>query len=211
MYSYVRMDWKRTFFNVNYTWSRNRTDTTGAFAIPANGDNLDTEWGPGPGDIPHRVGGSFSMQPVRNMTLGLNVRAQSGMPYTITTGRDDNGDGLFTDRPAGTARNSARGAMQIDLGGRLSYAWGFGTPRQQGGPGGTPVMITLGGGGGLAPGFGGGAEDKRYRLEVYISGQNLLNRVNYTAYSFVLTSPFYGGPIAAAQPRKLQVGMRFGF
>ena len=211
MYSYVRMDWKRTFFNVNYSWSRNRTDTTGAFAIPANGDNLDTEWGPGPGDVPHRVGGSFSMQPMRNMTLGLNVRAQSGMPYTITTGRDDNGDGLFTDRPSGVPRNSARGAMQIDLGGRLSYAWGFGKPRQQGGPGGTAVMVTIGGGGGLAPGFGGGAEDKRYRVEVYVSGQNLLNRVNYTAYSFVLTSPFYGDPIAASQPRKLQVGMRFGF
>ena len=211
MYSYVRMDWKRTFFNVNYTWSRNRTDTTGAFAIPANGDNLDTEWGPGPGDIPHRAGGSFSMQPIRNMTLGLNVRALSGMPYNLTTGRDDNGDGLFTDRPAGVLRNSARGAMQIDLGGRLSYAWGFGKPRQKGGAGGTAVKISLGGGGDLAPGFGGGAEDKRYRLEVYISGQNLLNRVNYTAYSFVLTSPFYGAPIAAAQPRKLKVGMRFGF
>ena len=101
MYSLVRMDWKRTFFNVNYTWSRNRTDTTGAFAIPANGDILATEWGPGPGDVPHRVGGSFSMQPIRDMTLGMNVRALSGSPYNITTGRDDNGDGLFTDRPAG--------------------------------------------------------------------------------------------------------------
>jgi hypothetical protein len=212
MYSYVRMDWKRTFFTVNYTWSRNRTDTTGAFAIPANGDNLETEWGPGMGDVPHRVGASFSMQPVRNMTLGLNVRAQSGMPYNITTGRDDNGDGLFTDRPAGVTRNAARGAMQVDLGGRLSYAWGFGKPRQQGGAGGTAVMVTIGGGGGgLAPGFGGGAEDKRYRIEVYVSGQNLLNRVNYTAYSFVLTSPFYGDPVAASMPRKLQVGVRFGF
>jgi len=212
MYSFVRMDWRRTFLHVNYTWSRSRTDTTGAFAIPANGDNLDTEWGPGMGDVPHRVGGSFSMQPIRNMTLGLNVRAQSGSPYNITTGRDDNGDGLFSDRPAGVTRNAARGAMQIDLGGRLSYAWGFGRPRQQGGPGGTAVMVTIGGGGGgLAPGFGGGAEDKRYRIEVYVSGQNLLNRVNYTAYSFVLTSPFYGDPVAAAMPRKLQVGMRFGF
>ncbi len=213
MYSLVRMDWKRAFVHVNYTWSRNRTDTTGAFAIPANGDNLDTEWGPGPGDVPHRVGGLFSMQPIRNMTLGLNVRAASGSPYNVTTGRDDNGDGLFTDRPTGTSRNSARGEMQIDLGGRLSYAWGFGKPRQAaGGAGGTAVMISVGGGGGgLAPGFGGGADDKRYRVEVYISGQNLLNRVNFSAYSFVLTSPFYGDPVAAAQPRRLQVGMRVGF
>jgi hypothetical protein len=64
--------------------------------------------------------------------------------------------------------------------------------------------------GGLAPGFAGGAADKRFRFEVYLAGQNLLNRVNYTAYSFVMTSPFYRQPVAAAQPRKLQVGIRFG-
>jgi hypothetical protein len=211
MFSLVRMDWKRTFFNVNYSWGTSETNTSGGFAIPANRDRLDAEWGPGPADIRHRVGGSFSMQPVRNMTMGVNLRASSGMPFNLTTGRDDNSDGVFNDRPLGATRNSARGAAQVDLGGRLSYAWGFGKPRQAGGPGGTTVMISSGGGGGLAPGFGGGAEDKRYRLEVYISGQNLLNRVNFTAYSFVMTSPFFGQPVAAAQPRKLQVGVRFGF
>ena len=211
MFSLVRMDWKRSFFNVNYTWGTSETNTTGGFSIPANRDNLASEWGPGPGDIRHRMGAAFSMQPVRNMTMGLNLRASSGMPFNLTTGRDDNSDGVFNDRPLGTTRNSARGAAQIDLGGRLWYAWGFGTPRQQGGPGGTSIMISTGGGGGLSQGFGGGAEDKRYRVEVYISGQNLLNRVNFTAYSFVMTSPFFGQPVAAAQPRKLQVGARFTF
>jgi hypothetical protein len=211
MYSLVRMDWKRSFFSVNYTLGKSETNTTGAFAIPANRDNLESEWGPGPGDIRHRVGGSMSMQPVRNVTLGINLRASTGTAYNITTGRDNNEDGLFSDRPVGTSRNSVRGAAQIDLGGRLSYAWGFGKPRQAaGGPGGTTIMIGSGGGG-LAPGFGGGAEDKRYRLEFYISAQNLLNRVNYTSYSFVMTSPFFGDPVAAAQPRKLQVGARLGF
>ncbi len=63
----------------------------------------------------------------------------------------------------------------------------------------------------MAPGFGGGAESKRYRVEFYISGQNLLNRVNYTGYSFVQTSPFFGAPVAAAQPRRIQMGAQFGF
>jgi hypothetical protein len=73
------------------------------------------------------------------------------------------------------------------------------------------VAIRIGDGGGLGPGFGGAASDKRYRVEFYITGQNLLNRVNYTSYSFVMTSPFFGEPTAAAQPRKIQVGVRFGF
>ncbi|MEW5984626.1 MAG: carboxypeptidase regulatory-like domain-containing protein [Acidobacteriota bacterium] len=212
-YNFVRMTARRLFFMVNYTWSKSTTNTTGAFSLPANGDDLETEWGPSGGDTRHRFGGSFNLAPFKNVSVGLNVRAQSGMPYNITTGRDENGDGVFNDRPEGTPRNAARGGMQVDLGGRVSYAVGFGQPRQgAGGAGGARVVVSVGGGGGgLAPGFGGGAEDKRFRLEFYVSGQNLLNRVNYTGYSFVMTSPFFGQPVAAMQPRKLQVGVRFGF
>jgi hypothetical protein len=209
-YSLVRMDWHRMFFTTNYTWSRSETNSTGAFSIPANGDNLESEWGPSAGDIRHRFGASFNLAPTAAMSFGINARVQSGSPYDITTGRDNNADGVYNDRPAGVSRNAARGDWQFDLGGRCSYAIGFGTPKPR--QGGTQMAITIGGGGGgLAPGFGGGAAEKRYRLEFYVSGQNLLNRVNYTAYSFVQTSPFYGQPIAASQPRKLQVGARFGF
>ena len=209
-YSLVKLNWKRTFFAVNYSWARNDSNTTGAFGLPAGGNDLSTEWGPAAGDIRHRFGGSFNTAPFRNVSVGLNVHGQSGVPYNVTTGRDDNGDGVFNDRPAGVSRNSARSGWQWDLGGRMSYAIGFGKPRQPGGLAGGQMVISTGGGG-LAPGFGGGAEDKRYRLEFYVSGQNLLNRVNYTGYSFVMTSPFYGQPVAALQPRKLQIGMRLGF
>ena len=30
----VKLDWKRTFFVVNYTWTNARTNTTGAFSLP---------------------------------------------------------------------------------------------------------------------------------------------------------------------------------
>ena len=210
-YNLVRMDKKRMFFTINYTWSKSENNTTGAFSIPASGDKLQSEWGPSSGDIRHRMGASFNISPITNVTLGLNLRAQSGMPFNITTGRDDNADGVFNDRPVGVSRNSARGGATIDLGGRLSWGFGFGTPKQAGGGGGTQITINSGGGGGLAPGFGGAAADKRFRIEFYVSGQNLLNRTNFTAYSFVLTSPFFGQPIAASQPRKLQTGVRFTF
>ncbi len=212
-YNFTRMSARRLFFMVNYTLAQSETDTTGAFSLPANGDNLETEWGPAAGDIRHRFGGSFNMTPFRDVSVGMNFQVRSPMPFNITTGRDDNGDGVFNDRPDGTARNAARGEWLVDLGGRVSYAIGFGKARQAAGPGGQRVMVAVGGGGGggIAPGFGGGAEDKRFRLEFYLSGQNLLNRVNYTGYSWVMTSPFFGQPIAASMPRKLQVGVRFGF
>ncbi len=203
----TKLDWKQSFFFVNYTWTTAETNTTGAFAVPANGDNLDTEWGPAMNDIRHRVGASFSMRPVGNLSVSLNARAQSGSPYTITTGRDDNGDGLFNDRPDGVMRNSARTAAQWDLGGRLAYSWGFGTRPQGGSGGGGTVVI----GGGMAAGFAGGATNSRIRVEVYVSGQNLLNRANYVGYSGVVTSPFFGQPTNVMNPRRVQTGLRISF
>jgi hypothetical protein len=210
-YTLAKFSWRRMFLGINYTWAESLTNTAGGFATPAEGDDLGNEWGPSPGNVRHRVGASLSVSPLKNLSVGLNLRAQSGMAYNVTTGHDDNGDGVFNDRPHGVTRNSARGEAQVDLGGRLSYAIGFGSPRQTPGGGPTQIVFQGGGGSGLAPGFGGGAEDKRYRLEFYVSGQNLLNRVNFTSYSFVMTSPFFAQPVAAAQPRKLQVGVRVGF
>ena len=102
---------------------------------------------------------------------------------------------------------------QWDLGGRLSYSWGFGTrPQGGGGGGGGATTVVMGSaGGGMAAGFGGGAADKRFRVELYLSAQNLLNRANYVGYSGVVGTPFFGQPTNVMNPRKLQVGMRFGF
>jgi hypothetical protein len=38
-----------------------------------------------------------------------------------------------------------------------------------------------------------------------------MNSVNYSRYSAVLSSPIFGTPIAALQPRRLEMGMRIGF
>ena len=211
--SLMLLNWRQTFFHANYMLSSSETNTTGAFGLPADGDELAAEWGPSAPT--HRAGGMFSMQPFRNVGVSMNFRAQSGTPYNVTTGADANGDGLFNDRPAGTARNSARTAAQWDIGMRLSYAIGFGQRPQSAGPGGgqTVIMVGPGGGGGGMPGGlgAGGATDKRFRVEFYASAQNITNHRNYIGYSGVLTSPFYGLPTNVLNPRKVEIGMRFGF
>jgi hypothetical protein len=53
--------------------------------------------------------------------------AQSALPYTITTGKDDNGDGVFNDRPDGIPRNSARGTALFQLDIRLLKRFGNGS------------------------------------------------------------------------------------
>lgn len=145
------------------------------------------------------------------LSLALNARAQSGAPYDVTTGFDSNSDGQFSDRPAAVERNSARSAAHWDVGGRLSYAVGFGGPARGGPGGGDQVSIRIGRGGGMEGGYDGGAEDSRYRVEFYVSAQNLTNRRNYIGYSGVMTSPFFLQPTDVLNPRKFEIGVRFGF
>jgi len=213
----MKMEWHRLFLFANYTLSTARTNTTGAFSLPASGDNLEAEWGPSSGDSRHRISGSINIQPIANFSVSLNASYRTATPYNVTTGRDDNGDGVFNDRPEGVSRNSARGADSFDLSGRLSYGFAFGPRRPAGGGGGgtqTVVAIGSGGGGGgavMAGGFAGGASDRRFRLDFYVSAQNILNRTNYTSYSGVLTSPLFGQPTSAGTPRRIQLGARFSF
>ena len=62
------------------------------------------------------------------------ARFESGSPYNVTTGFDDNGDTIVNDRPAGTGRNAARGASRFALDLRLGWSKGFGPERPSRGP-----------------------------------------------------------------------------
>ncbi|TAK16216.1 MAG: hypothetical protein EPO35_05815, partial [Acidobacteria bacterium] len=179
----LAINWHRTILFMNYTYTRAESNGGGAFSLPANGDDLSTEWGPT--QPRHRLQGQINMEPVKDLSFSVNVRAQSGSPYNITTGRDDNGDGVFSDRPTGVARNSAWTPGQWDIGGRLNYAIGFGKRAQAGAGGPQGVMIMMGGGGGGGPmgGFGGGAADKRYQVNFYVAASNLTNHNNYVGFS----------------------------
>ena len=74
------------------------------------------------------------------------------------------------------------------------------------------VMHRIGGGSESSMGgFSGGADDKRWKFELFLAATNLFNHTNLLGYSGVMTSPFFGGPTSAGPPRRLEVGARFGF
>jgi hypothetical protein len=58
---------------------------------------------------------------------------------------------------------------------------------------------------------GGGAENKRIRIELFAAAQNMLNHVNPIGYSGVMTSPFFLQPTAAMPGRRIDLGVRLGF
>jgi hypothetical protein len=158
----------------------------------------------------HRFMGSFNMTPVARVGIAVNLRGQSGSPYNVTTGRDLNGDGVFNDRPGNVSRNSALTLGQWDIGLRLTYSLGFGTrtaPATQGGG----TMVVMGGGGGMAGGFGQRDANKRFQLQFYAAAQNLTNHDNFIGYSGVVSSPFFSQPTNVLNPRKIELGLRFGF
>jgi hypothetical protein len=222
-FSGPRVSWKRSTVFANYTFASLKNNTDGPFSIPPTGD-LDAEWGPASGggfgfggpflnggptvpttDIRSRLNLQFNNQIIRNLLVGFNVNSSTAPPYTLLSGRDDNGDGIFNDRPVGVGRNTLRASAQTTLNMNVGYVFAFGRTAA------------------LPPGigvFGGGASTQirtfdqgtaRYRLQVFVQAQNLTNERNYLGYSGTLTSPFFGKPTAVSGMRKVEAGIGLNF
>jgi hypothetical protein len=150
---------RRTFVFANYSWTHQENDADGPFSVPATSDDARGDWGPAAGVARHSFSAVANTTLRANLRTGISITARTGVPYGVTTGRDDNGDTVFNDRPAGVSRNSATGRGMWDVGGRISYAFGFGE-RSATGPAGGPMIVQRIGGGGSADllgALGGGA------------------------------------------------------
>jgi hypothetical protein len=214
---------RRVFLGGNYQLARVYTFVDSPFSLPANNYDLAAEWGPASRDVRHRVFSFLSFPLPKKLRGSVMTQAQSASPYTIITGVDSNGDTVLNDRPAGVGRNSARGAATWNMNVRLSRSFSFGPPRQgDGGPGGGPIRIAGGGPGGGGGGRGGGGGggpmmmmmdqgSGRYTVEFYAQAFNVMNHANFQNYAGSLRSPFFGQPTSASAPRRIEVGINFGF
>jgi hypothetical protein len=201
-----RIGWKRVTLFFNYTLGELENDTDGAFSVPATGD-LAKEWGPGGGDVRHRLNIQLNNQIVRNLLVSFNLNMNSGSPYTIRTGFDDNGDLIFNDRPVGVGRNTERAAWNWTINPTVGYSWAFG---RRGGPA-LPPGVTVIAGGSVPTVQSFEQDTSRFRLQLFLSVQNLTNRANYTGYSGTLTSPFFGQPTTVLGTRKVDAGLNLSF
>jgi hypothetical protein len=190
-----------------YAFTSSRTNTMGPFAPPSDG-RIDNDWGTS--SPAHIATGMLTARIAKRLTISLLPRWRSGSPYTVTTGRDDNHDGLFTDRPSGVERNAGRTPPQLEVGARLAYTVPFGTPEAPALPsaGGDPDSLRAGS---VVRGGGDGREAGKRRLELFASAENVTNHPNYAMVSGVMSSPFFGQPTAATRARTIEFGVRFGF
>jgi hypothetical protein len=92
------INYKKLFLFGFYSLSDGNTDAEGT---PADPYNLRAEWGPSRmAGVRHRFVMGTSLPMPWKVSVSPFVMASSGTPYTITTGRDLNGDGFTSERPA---------------------------------------------------------------------------------------------------------------
>ena len=201
----ARWNWRRMTLFMNLGLGRQLNNTDGPFQMPATG-RIEDDWGPANFDVRRRLSVGWNSSQLKNFNANLNFNASSAPPYTIRTGFDTNGDLLFTDRPAGVGRNTARGAAQWNLNGFFTYSRQFGKPQQM--PGGVNFRSE---GGALTATQGAASSAGRFRLSFNCQIQNITNHGNVGGFVGTLTSPNFGRPSIINGTRKIDFGMGLSF
>ena len=176
--------WNKYFSGFGrYTWSHYESNTGGISWFPENQYDPEDEWSNSSYDRAQRLGMYAIFQQKSLLNLAAGIFANSGSPWTVLTGTDYYGDGLFNTRPDGVARNSEVGPDYVDL----DLRWGH------------DFAIT------------GDKSDEAPRLGFSASSFNVLNHVNGSGIDTVETSPEFGQVTSVAPPRRIQLAMRFQF
>lgn len=201
----------------NYALSRTQSDADDPNAAPANSFDLASDFGYASFDRRHNFyfGGTLSLP--RSMSISPFVLLMSGQPFNITTGRDNNNDTVFMDRPAfavegdpraivtrfgvfnpnplpGVAiipRNFARAPGQAIVNLNFSKTflldWISRSRTQQSG------------------------SHRTYSLVFDVNVENLFNRTNLNGFNGVLTSPLFGRANRAFNGRRMEFALSFSF
>ena len=180
----------------SYQFSRFTSDYEGIFDLPSDSYNLRADWGPAIVEdfVPHKIDvhSSFNLSKVfrlkqlKSITARINFTASSGLPYTITTGRDDNNDTVINDRPIGVERNSLREKWTNHT--NVSFQWNM-----------EHAFSKL-----TKNGF-----VKGMSFDVNI--HNLFNQTNPRGYVGVQTSSFFRQPIYSDPARNISLGLYLSF
>ena len=170
---------------VQYTLSKTYNNTSGITYFPGYSYNPAADWARSDFDRRHKFDLLGSSHFTKLCTLGAALSLYSGRPVNVTTGADDNGDGIVNDRPAGYARNTLHGPGLVNLDLNLSHDFEF-KPKQDG-------------------------KKEVPTLTVSLNSFNVFNHPNYVTYIGIVGSPLFGLPVAANPPRRTQLNLEFKF
>ncbi|MGA8107887.1 MAG: TonB-dependent receptor [Acidobacteriaceae bacterium] len=140
------------------------------------------------------------------LDLSAQMDAQSGLPYNVTTGTDNNGDGVFNDRPS-YASAPGPGVYLTRFGLLSPNTVNGDVPRDLGT---MPALLHLDMNLSRAWNLNGKSDNPR-TLSLNLRGANLLNHTNVSAVSSIVSSPSFGDAVAAESARRIELGARFSF
>ncbi len=167
---------------VQYTLNKTYNNTSGITYFPGNSYDPRADWARADTDRRHKFDLLGSAQPTKFFTLGMALSLYTGKPVNVTTGADDNRDGIANDRPTGLPRNTLGGPGLINL--DLSIAHDF-------------VLFK--------------SRKETPKLSVSLSSFNVLNHRNNVTYVGVISSPFFARAVQAQPPRRMQLALQYTF
>jgi hypothetical protein len=224
-----------------YFLNKANSSSEGVGSFPANTYDLRAEFGRSAYDVRHQFYLSGSIGLPYGLYLSPLLIAHSGMPFNITTGRDTNGDTIFTERPA-FATDLGKPGIVVTRFSNFDPNPNPGEaiiPRNYGeGPGFVTVNLFLSrdfsfsgwpGKGKASQSSAGGqravarpSSETPYKMTFSLQMQNLLNHTNLGMPIGNLTSPFFGqslwsagdsgfGGSNPAGNRRIEAQIRFSF
>ena len=188
-------------WNVSYTLSKTLRDVEGFQFTPQDMRNLAGDKSLASNHRKHQLVGNVTYRLPWGFQLGAVAQARSGLPWTVTTGTDNNRDSFIVDRPDLAVPDG----NPTD---RATYFSGF-----------TGRVGNLGRNTNIGDGFF--RLDARLskivrfgtrRLEGFVEGFNLTNQVNFNSPNGNLRSANFGRPTSiTGTQRQVELGVRVDF
>jgi hypothetical protein len=166
---------------VQYTLGKTYNNTSGITYFPGNSFLPSADWARSDNDRRHKFDLLGSTEALKYFSVGAALSLYSGKPVNVTTGADDNRDGIYNDRPVLLPRNTMHGPGLINL--DLNIQRDFLLKGKKEGP----------------------------TLTVGLNSFNILNHQNDVTYLGVISSVYFGRAVSALPPRRMQLNLQFKF
>jgi hypothetical protein len=167
---------------VQYTLGKTYNNTSGITYFPGNSYLAAADWARSDNDRRHKFDLLGSSEALRYFSIGAALSLYSGKPVNVTTGADDNHDGIYNDRPLALPRNTMHGPGLINL--------DLNTERD--------FLLVKG-------------KKEGPALTVGLNSFNVLNHRNDVTYVGVISSVYFGKAASALPPRRMQLNLQFKF
>jgi hypothetical protein len=210
-YQAFNAGWKwqgqQTWLSTSYTLSKSEDmgpdPLKSGIYLPPNSDDLNLEKGRSDHDRRHRmvIAGEFPVG-VGGVRASAVLQLATGAPFNVTTGSDDNLDGIKSDRPTGVGRNTGE-STPLSVINEIRTEKGLSPVTSLNEPSLAQLDLRVWKSFPLGSG-----NDGQFFVQVF----NLFNRLNPAMIEGRATAVNFGQPTAQATlPRTVESGVRFAF